>query len=395
MFKLELHDAIKSIPSEEWNALLDFKTCSPFIQHEYLNALEISGCVSKNTGWTPCHFSLRNQEGQLVTAIPLYLKSHSYGEYVFDWSWANAFKEHGLNYYPKLLSAIPFTPVEGTRLLGNDSNAKAILLGGIKEFALDNQISSVHILFPNSDDLDTIQDAGFMQRESIQFHWKNIASPANRLKLNSFDEFLHSLNKKRRNNIRRERQSIKEQGIAFKHLPGAEIKNDDWEHFYRCYANTYLEHGSSPYLNLDFFKQIGKTLPENIHLIIAEADSQPIAASLLFRNRSDISEVAYGRYWGSLKYIPNLHFETAYYQPIEYCISEGIDTFEGGAQGEHKIYRGMMPVNLHSAHFITDKKFSDAIEHFLNREGSAIHSYCNELEEHLPFKKGTLKTREI
>lgn len=387
MFKVQSHSSIDSIPSNEWNDLLDLESCTPFIRHEYLDALEKSGCVSESTGWKPCHLTIRNHENHLIAAIPLYLKSHSYGEYVFDWSWANAFKEHGIEYYPKLLSAIPFTPVQGTRLLGSNIDAKNALLTAIKDFAIEQDISSIHILFPSEENLSIALDSGFMKRNAIQFHWKNSSINNINGKLESFEEFLSSLNKKHRNNILRERRSIHQLGITFEQIPGENITAEDWSHFYRCYSNTYFEHRSAPYLNLEFFEAIGKSLPSNIHLMIANLDGNRIAASLIFRNRNATNEVAYGRYWGALKHIPNLHFETAYYQPIEFCIKEGIDTFEGGAQGEHKIHRGLSPVNLASVHYIKDERFSKAIEHFLDREGSAIESYRSDLEDHLPFKK--------
>ena len=387
MLKLQSHSSIDSIPSKDWNDLLDLQTCSPFIRHEYLDALEKSGCVTEDTGWKPCHFTIRDESNQLLAGIPLYLKSHSYGEYVFDWSWANAFKEHGIMYYPKLLSAIPFTPVQGTRILGRDIAAKKVLLKAIKDFATEEDISSIHILFPSEENLSTTLESGFMKRTAIQFHWKNFSTKTNNGKLESFEEFLSSLNKKHRNNILRERKSIHQLGITFEQIPGENISPEDWLHFYSCYSNTYFEHGSAPYLNLDFFQAIGKSLPSNIHLMIANQDGNRIAASLIFRNRNASNEIAYGRYWGALKHIPNLHFETAYYQPIEFCIKEGINTFEGGAQGEHKIHRGMSPVNLASAHYIKDERFSKAIENFLDREGLAINSYRSDLEDHLPFKK--------
>lgn len=389
MLTLNFHDAIDNIPSVEWNKLVDLSDKNPFILHEYLNTLEKTGCVSIKTGWKPCHCTVRDESGALLAAMPLYLKSHSYGEYVFDWSWANAYKEHGLNYYPKLLSAIPFTPVMGSRILGANTIAKKALLQGIKEFAINHKISSFHILFPNEEDIYLLENANFLNRDSIQFHWTNRSpnNPSN--KLESFDEFLSSLNKKRRNNILRERKSIRQLGIEFKHIPGNHISESDWEHFYACYSNTYLEHGSSPYLNLDFFKEIGEKIPHHIHLIIASIEKEQIASSLIFRNRSTEQEIAYGRYWGTLKHVPNLHFETAYYQPIDFCISEKISIFEGGAQGEHKIHRGMSPVNLKSAHLITDQNFYNAIENYLLRESTAIKNYCDELQDHLPFRKST------
>ena len=349
----------------------------------------MSGCVTAKTGWTPVHLTLWDEDtGELRAAMPNYLKSHSYGEYFFDWAWASAYKEHGIEYYPKLLCAIPFTPVSGDRLLGSDSEAKSALTHVLKEFAFTKNISSIHVLFPPDSDLAVLKAEGFMQRESIQFHWKNESQENPETLFKSFDEFLLTLNKKRRKNIKHEREFVRNQGVRFEHLPGLDIKPDDWDFFYACYENTYFNHGSSPYLNIEFFKQLQQSMPQYLHLMIAHHSEQKIAASLIFRNRNDYpNEVAYGRYWGSLVDLPNLHFETSYYQAFEFCIAEGISTFEGGAQGEHKIHRGMLPVNLHSAHYIGDSRFAKAIDHFLTREEHQMNQYMSELESHLPIKK--------
>jgi predicted N-acyltransferase len=386
LLTVNTHKDIASISATQWNKLLEKTDANPFIRHEYLLALENSQSVKPEAGWTPCHFTIWDDE-LLVAAMPLYLKTHSYGEYVFDWAWANAYEENGLSYYPKLLCAIPFTPVEGARILGDNEHAKALLIESIKTFTLENKLSSIHILFPEKKDAVLLETQGWMRRESIQFHWQNqsISNPG--AKLESFEEFLYTLNKKRRNNILRERRSIEQSHVKYRHIAGSDISVDDWHFFYSCYANTYFNHRSSPYLSKAFFLEIGVNMPEYLHLIIAELDGQPIASSLVFRNRDKAHEKAYGRYWGTTQSISNLHFETAYYQVIDWCIKEKIAIFEGGAQGEHKIHRGMIPVNLHSYHYLSDDRFAKAVENFLKREGQAMYQYMNELEEHIPIKK--------
>lgn len=350
-------------------------------------AMEESGSVCSKTGWTPCHFTLWDDAShELLAAMPFYFKTHSYGEYVFDWAWANAYKEQGLSYYPKMLSAIPFTPVGGSRLLGSDLEAKRQLLKAILAFAKEESISSIHILFPPQEDEALFKDAGFLRRESIQFHWQNQSIERPGQYLADFNEFLYTLNKKRRNNIIRERQSVIDAGIRFTHIPGKEMSDMDWDFFYECYATNYFNHGNAPYLNREFFSLIGQSMPESIHLIFASHDDQKLASSMIFRNRNATSETAYGRYWGAVEHVKNLHFETAYYQNLEFCIREKIHTFEGGAQGEHKIHRGLAPVNLFSMHYLLDERFYDAVEHFLKREGMSMYHYINELAEHHPIK---------
>jgi predicted N-acyltransferase len=313
--------------------------------------------------------------------MPLYLKQHSYGEFVFDWSWAQAYEQQGMQYYPKALCAIPFTPVQGSRILFAEDLPKAQieaqLITGLKTLVLQNNLSSAHILFPLNGQIQAIEDQGFMLRDSVQFHWHNQG-------FTSFEHFLSALTMKRRKNIRRERESVNREGITFRHIPGQSASDDDWAFFYRCYANTYLEHHSSPYLKEDFFKLLGQRMPENLHLIIAQRNDKPIAASLLVVDA--VSSKAYGRYWGAVEHIPLLHFETAYYQAIEYCIEQGIQTFEGGAQGEHKMARGFLPTTIHSAHFIADPRFEKAVKHFLEREHQGIGAYVDELAEHSPLK---------
>ena len=376
---LEVIDHLADVSAKNWNALLDINA-GPFLRHEFLSALEETGCVGKNTGWQVAHLVLK-QDGQLIGAMPLYLKRHSYGEFVFDWSWAQAYEQQGLNYYPKVLCAIPFTPVQGSRILCNPkSDATEIqnaLITGLKTLLAENDLSSAHILFPLNTQAAYLQEQGFLLRDSVQFHWHN-------QDFQSFEQFLSVLTMKRRKNIRRERDLATNKAITFRHVPGKDSSDRDWEIFFACYQNTYLEHQSSPYLSEAFFKLWAKRLPDNLHLIFAERNGNPIAASLLVVDRQ--SSKVFGRYWGALEHIPCLHFETAYYQAIEYCITEGIQTFEGGAQGEHKMARGFLPTTIQSAHFIKDPRFAKAIGHFLDREHQGIGAYVDELAEHSPLK---------
>ena len=376
---LEILTKISDVAAPDWNSLLTLDA-SPFLRHEFLSALEETGCVGKHTGWQIAHLVLKcNQE--IAGAIPLYLKQHSYGEYVFDWSWAQAYEQQGMNYYPKVLCAIPFTPVQGSRLLSKPGLNKELiyskLISGLKSLVIDNELSSAHVLFPTKDEVKILSSEGFLLRDSVQFHWQNQA-------YQTFEQFLSSLTMKRRKNIRRERESVARHNISFRHIPGKSATDQDWEFFYACYANTYLEHRSQPYLNESFFKLWAQRLPDNLHLIVAQRNSLPIASSLLVVDT--ITSKAYGRYWGALEHIPLLHFETAYYQAIEYCINNGIQTFEGGAQGEHKMARGFLPTTIQSAHLIEDPRFAKAVEHFLAREHQGIKSYVDELAEHSPLK---------
>ncbi len=384
-YQLEVIESLAEISAREWNSLVP-DDAGPFLSYAFLSALERCGCVGENTGWQVAHLILKSpNHSELVGAMPLYLKQHSYGEFVFDWSWAQAYEQHGLRYYPKALCAIPFTPVQGPRLLcasGQDSaSIRTALLAGLKKIVTQNQLSSVHILFPEQSEISSMLEQGFMLRDSVQFHWENNH-------YQDFEQFLAVLNMKRRKNIRRERAIVATQKIRFAHIPGIETSTADWEFFYQCYANTYVEHHSSPYLTKAFFTELAATMPENLHLIIASKDGQSIACSLLIVDKPNAK--AYGRYWGAIEHIDCLHFETAYYQAIEYCIRENIQIFEGGAQGEHKMARGFMPTTLHSAHWIADPQFSKAIKLFLEREHLGIAAYVDELSEHSPLKSSTV-----
>ena len=378
-FRLEIIEKLSEVPAADWNALLS-PDASPFLKHEFLSTLEETVCVGRNTGWQIAHLALYRSK-KLIGAMPLYLKQHSYGEFVFDWSWAQAYEQQGMQYYPKALCAIPFTPVQGSRILfapsENKIQVQEQLIAGLKTLLVQNELSSAHILFPLGEQTQAMVDQGFMLRDSVQFHWHNHHFV-------NFEQFLSTLTMKRRKNIRQEREKVSREGISFRHIPGQSAIDEDWEFFYQCYANTYMEHHSSPYLNQDFFKLLCSRMPENLHLIVAQRGHSPIAASLLFVDAA--SSTVYGRYWGALEHIPCLHFETAYYQAIEYCIEKQIETFEGGAQGEHKMARGFLPTTIQSAHFIVDPQFSKAVKHFLEREQLGIGAYVDELAEHSPLK---------
>ncbi len=373
------------VPADEWNALLERDAQpTPFLRHEFLDALHVARCAVDDTGWSPHFVTLADaRTGRLAAAAPVYAKQHSYGEYVFDWAWADAYQRNGLSYYPKLLCAVPFTPVQGTRLLSADDDARRRLAATLLAFAEQSDVSSLHVLFPTGDEARLLESMGMMLREGVQFHWLNDG-------YRDFDDFLGTLEQKKRKNIRAERRKVRDAGVTFRRLTGDRITDADWRFFSRCYRQTYREHYSSPYLNLDFFRTIGATMPENLLLVIAEADGQPIASSLaVYRRGANGGGTLYGRYWGALEHVPCLHFETAYYQLLEFCIEAGLDTFEGGAQGEHKLARGFLPTVTHSAHWLAHPAFSDAVAHFLARETEHIHAYVDELREHDPFRRST------
>ncbi|ELW9528563.1 N-acetyltransferase [Burkholderia cenocepacia] len=373
------------VPADEWNALLarDAQP-TPFLRHEFLDALHVARCAVDDTGWSPHFVTLTDAgTGRLAAAAPVYAKQHSYGEYVFDWAWADAYQRNDLPYYPKLLCAVPFTPVQGTRLLAADDDARRRLAATLLAFAEQSDVSSLHVLFPTGDEARLLESMGMMLREGVQFHWLNDG-------YRHFDDFLGTLEQKKRKNIRAERRKVHDAGVTFRRLTGDRITDADWRFFSRCYRQTYREHYSSPYLNLDFFRAIGATMPENLLLVIAEADGQPIASALaVYRRGEHGGGTLYGRYWGAIEHVPCLHFETAYYQLLEFCIEAGLDTFEGGAQGEHKLARGFLPTVTHSAHWLAHPAFSDAVARFLERETAHIHAYVDELREHDPFRRST------
>ncbi len=367
--------APSDVDAAAWNALLALSGGSPFMRHEYLAAMHDSGSAVRDTGWTPQFLTLW-RDGELEAACPLYLKGHSYGEYVFDWAWANAYEQHGLRYYPKALTAVPFTPVPGPRLLARDAAARGALVRCVIAWCKQKKVSSYHLLFASDEDVAACSEAGLMLRHTVQFHWTNAGYP-------DFDAFLASLTQEKRKKIRQERRKVAEAGVSFRHARGAAIAQADWDFFYRCYERTYLEHGNAPYLTRDFFRRMARTLPENWLLFVAERQGRPIASSLIGVD----AQVAYGRYWGALERVDCLHFEACYYQPLQWCIAHGMRSFEGGAQGEHKMARALMPVKTTSAHWLAHPAFADAVEKFLEREGRGIGNYVEHLEERSPFRQ--------
>jgi predicted N-acyltransferase len=368
---IEVVNSLSRIDPPAWNRLAGD---DPFLRHEFLSALHETGCATAATGWTPSYLIAR-ERGALAAAMPLYVKTHSYGEYVFDWAWADAYCRHGLEYYPKLLSAIPFTPVTGQRVLATDPRHAKLLIAAALKLARELEVSSLHCLFPAREEAEAMARQDMMLRRAVQFHWLNRG-------YTSFDDFLAGMSHDKRKKIRQERRRVREAGISHRRLEGAEIGDGDWRFLARCYRQTYREHHSTPYLNLEFFQRIGRTMPENLLLVLAERDGRPIAASFNVRNKTRM----FGRYWGTLEYHSGLHFETCYYQTIEYCIARRLEAFEGGARGEHKLARGLQPVETLSAHWLAHPEFTAAIERFLAREGAGVAHYLDELNERRPFK---------
>ncbi|MCF8161544.1 MAG: GNAT family N-acetyltransferase [Candidatus Methylopumilus universalis] len=371
MARLEFQSSFKNINQKEWN---DLTKSNPFLRLEFFQSLEASKSIGEGTGWHPFPAIVIDQ-GSLVGASPIFLKEHSYGEYVFDWSWAEAYQKYGKNYYPKIASCIPFTPATGPRIFGLDLSIKKNIVVQIEELAYENKMSSSHILFCNESEKDIFGDPKWMLREGVQFKWFN-------KNYNNFAEFLSQLSHDKRKKIKQERKKIHDLGLKIKKIKGPEISESDLDFFYACYCNTYQDHHSHPYLTRIFFSLIKESMPENLLLILAYEGDLPVAASFFIYDDKNL----YGRYWGSKSFYPGLHFELSYYQGQEFCIENRIVSFEGGAQGEHKLARGFEPFNTFSFHRIFDEKFELAIKDFLRREKTGIDQYTNELNERAPYK---------
>ncbi len=371
MARLEFQSSFKNINQKEWN---DLTKSNPFLRLEFFQSLEASKSIGEGTGWHPFPAIVIDQ-GSLVGASPIFLKEHSYGEYVFDWSWAEAYQKYGKNYYPKIASCIPFTPATGPRIFGLDLSIKKNIVVQIEKLAYENKMSSSHILFCNESEKDIFGDPKWMLREGVQFKWFN-------KNYNNFAEFLSQLSHDKRKKIKQERKKIYDLGLKIKKIKGPEILESDLDFFYACYCNTYQDHHSHPYLTRIFFSLIKESMPENLLLILAYEGDLPVAASFFIYDDKNL----YGRYWGSKSFYPGLHFELSYYQGQEFCIENRIVSFEGGAQGEHKLARGFEPFNTFSFHRIFDEKFELAIKDFLRREKTGIDQYTNELNERAPYK---------
>ena len=376
--KVKFLKSINEVSAEDWNTItgVDY----PFMRYEFLHALEMSGATCNETGWV-VHHALVYQNQQWVAVMPLYLKYHSYGEYVFDFQWAEAYERHGYDYYPKLISAIPFTPATGPRLCVRSGFQKKVILESlikaIKEYSYTEKISSWHYLFPNEINSGELESFSVPQRTGVQFHWFNN-------NYETFDDFLLDFNSRKRKNLKKERKKVVEQNLKIERLEGCQITDEIWQRFYHFYQLTYAKRsGHGGYLGIEFFIELGKQMPEQLMMVLAKKNDRIIAAALNLKD----STTLYGRYWGCYEEYDFLHFEACYYQGIEYCIEQGLERFDPGAQGEHKIQRGFRPVYTYSNHFIKDERFRNAINSFLKDEKPYIKEYYQDAESYLPFKK--------
>ncbi len=371
MYQTRIIESLSEIPAADWDAIAKG---DPLLSHAFFHALQESGCAAPKYGWKTQFFTLW-EEGRLVGGMPLYLKTNSFGEHVFDFAWADAYRLHGLNYYPKLVCTVPFTPVTGRRLLAESEDARRTLLSAALNYAKEIGVSSLHALFLNESDAALAQDLGMMMRQDVQFHWKNEG-------YRDFEDFLSTLSRDKRKRIKQERRRVIEAGIELQCVLGTDATREDWSFFASCYLHTLALHGSPHQLNEDFFQLMGQALPEHALLVIASREGKPIASALNYMT----DEALYGRSWGTFEFHSGLHFETCYYQAIEYCIAHGIRKFEGGAQGEHKLARGFLPVTTRSAHWLAHPQFSRAVEDYLSREKDAVAEYVDSLNERSPFK---------
>lgn len=365
-----IHDSMQALPDGVWSLP---GASHVFMSQGWLQSLEATGCAVSHTGWQPVPLTLE-EGGQVVGCVPAYLKHHSRGEYVFDWAWAEAYQHAGLDYYPKLLVASPFTPVTGPRLLAGAEYYPA-LITALEQVVHTHELSSAHVLFPTPPEQAALEQAGWLMRHGVQFHWHNQGYA-------DFEAFLATLSRDKRKKIRQERRKVQDVGVTVETRVGVQISDDDWEWFERCYRQTYHEHRSSPYLNLAFFRTLGQKLPEACVMFVAWLNGQRVAASLCIKQ----GDVLYGRYWGAVVDIPCLHFELCYYQGLEFAISQQLALFEGGAQGEHKLARGFEPVSTASAHYIRDPRFKAAIARWLEHEKAGVAEYQDELFLHSAYK---------
>ena len=373
---VRVHDSIDAIPASDWNRLAG---SNPFLRHEFLAALEHSGCVGMQTGWQPRHLSYTDETGRLIGALPLYLKFHSYGEYVFDWAWAEAWQRAGLAYYPKLVAAVPFSPVSGPRLLlapsAKQGNIAAALISKTRELAVTHTASSVHCLFPYTDEIQYWESQKYMLRKDCQFHWHN-------RDYRGFDDYLAALSAENRKKVKRERRRVAEAGITHRIYSGDQLDDRLLDVLYRFYSATYAKRARPAYLNRGFFAEIAAGMPDALRVIFAFLDAEPVACAICFRD----AESLYGRHWGCEREFHSLHFETCYYQGIEYCIREGLKHFNPGVQGEHKLARGFEPSVTHSLHWIAEPTFRKAIGDFLQQESRMVDAYVREAAQHLPYR---------
>ncbi len=374
--QVHVHQDFDEIDAAGWNRL--FGRDHPFTRHEFLAALEQSGSASAGTGWQPLHLTLREDDGALLAAMPLYLKSHSMGEYVFDWAWADFWQRNGRSYFPKLLTAIPFTPCVGPRIgclrEADRPAVTASFFAAVRQLAAEHRFSSWHLLFPA--EAAATLPGGLLRRDGWRYQWTNAG-------YRDFGEFLASLSSKKRKNIRQEQRRLAEAGITFETLEAEAIRPEHWSHFYRLYQSTYLRHGQFGYLEADFFTRLAETMPEHLVLVRALRAGACIGAALYLRS----ADTLYGRYWGCSDPLPGLHFATCYYQGIDYCIRRGLKTCDPGVQGEHKIARGFLPVRTHSWHWLADPELGRAVGHFLEQERDAVDAITEDLGRRSPYRQ--------
>ena len=376
--RLRRYKSFTEIPAAAWNALAG--TDTPFLRHEYLLALETSGSTTSATGWTPMPITVEDDRGRTLGAVPLWLKSHSYGELVYDFAWAQAYERAGLRYYPKLVACVPIAPIAGPRLLvapGADRSAVVqALTHGARALAEETNASSLHWLFTNAEDTAALEHQGDLHRTSYQLHWHN-------RDYTSFDDFLLGFTADKRKKLKRERRHVEEAGIHMEVLSGKEVTPELWNLFYGFYTGNIRRHGGMIHLTREFFHLLGRNLPEAVVLVLARRGAEYVGAAINLRSRDTL----YGRYWGGREGFNSLHFEACYYTPIEYCIAHGLKRFEGGAGGEHKLARGFLPAITHSLHWLRHPQFARAVADFLERERNGVEVYMDELNEHAPFKK--------
>lgn len=364
-------DDLADIPAAQWDALTGG---DPTLSHAFFLALQQSGCAMPQYGWQAQFLTLW-QGDELIGAMPLYLKMNSFGEHVFDFAWADAYRQHGLRYYPKLVCAVPFTPVSGNRLLAATDEVRGLLLQYALQFAKETGVSSLHCLFLNDADARVVQAQGMLLRQDVQFHWHN---PGYR----DFDDYLSSLSRDKRKRIKQERRKVQEAGIELQCISGQHATPEQWAFFASCYLHTLALHNSPHQLNADFFQRLGAALPQHTLLVIASRQGEPVASALNYMT----DKALYGRSWGTFEFHSGLHFEVCYYQAIEYCIAHKLKTFEGGAGGEHKLARGFLPVTTRSAHWLAHPQFARAVEDYLKNETEAVAEYVDQLNERSPFK---------
>ena len=380
MLTCRSHESIAEIDRQAWDSIAGDV---PFLHHDFLDVLELTGCVGEATGWQPQHLTVTDTDKRLVAAMPLYLKYDSWGEFVFDFSWADAYRRTGREYYPKLVCAVPFTPATGPRMLLHPDYDPAVLanelLSGAKKLAEEYAASSIHTLFVEPNQTNLFADLGLRLRKDCQFHWHN-------QNYENFEEFLAQFSSSKRKKARRERRRVKENGVEFTTLTADSVPDDDWDAAFEFHARTFYRRGRAPYLNRQAFDMLRERMPGSMVIVLGRLERTPLAAAICFRS----SDTLYGRYWGSLDDFHSMHFETCYYQGIDYCIREGLQRFEPGTQGEHKLSRGFEPVATCSAHWFADAAFDRAIQDFLVRERTYVDGYISEMKNHSPYRNPSL-----